>query len=222
MRMPFFSPGSCQLTFSEVSRISVKLRCPTGPGTVPQKGPPPHPTSLRARKRSLSARQRTLCPRLPGMVGDKTRTALCLERPAWLSGGGRNGGAGCRGCVLLTIFVGAHQLGGAARPIPGSGEAEHGGEVLGELLQARHKAHVDAVLKIGPSRHHGNLLFLLRLPGDQLGGRGQPFRQGREDIPREAEGSPMGWASYRAPCRVLSMSHLSLDPHGDPAREVFY
>lgn len=54
------------------------------------------------------------------------------------------------------------------------------------------------------------------------GGKGQPFRQGREDIPREAKGSPTGWASYRAPCRVLSMSHLSLDPHGDPAREVFY
>lgn len=46
VRMPFFSPGSCQLTFSEVSRISLKLRCPTGPGTVPQKDP--HPTQCQS------------------------------------------------------------------------------------------------------------------------------------------------------------------------------
>lgn len=45
VRMPFFSPGSCQLTFSEVSRISVKLRCPTGPGTVPKRVPHPHNAS---------------------------------------------------------------------------------------------------------------------------------------------------------------------------------
>lgn len=31
---PFFSCGSCQLTLSDVSRISVKLRCPTAPGAV--------------------------------------------------------------------------------------------------------------------------------------------------------------------------------------------
>ena len=33
VRTPFFSLGSLQLTLSEVSRISVKLRCPTAPGT---------------------------------------------------------------------------------------------------------------------------------------------------------------------------------------------
>lgn len=33
VRTPFFSRGSCQLTFRDVSRISLKLRCPTGPGT---------------------------------------------------------------------------------------------------------------------------------------------------------------------------------------------
>lgn len=32
--MPFFSSGSCQLTLSDVSRISVKLRCPTAPGST--------------------------------------------------------------------------------------------------------------------------------------------------------------------------------------------
>lgn len=31
--IPFFSTGSSQLTRRDVSRISVKLRCPTGPGT---------------------------------------------------------------------------------------------------------------------------------------------------------------------------------------------
>lgn len=31
--IPFFSTGSSQLTRSDVSRISVKLRRPTGPGT---------------------------------------------------------------------------------------------------------------------------------------------------------------------------------------------
>lgn len=32
VRTPFFSPGSLQLTLSEVSKISVKLRWPTAPG----------------------------------------------------------------------------------------------------------------------------------------------------------------------------------------------
>lgn len=36
--MPFFSTGSCQLTLSDVSRISMKLRCPTAPGSGKQKG----------------------------------------------------------------------------------------------------------------------------------------------------------------------------------------
>ena len=31
--MPFFSRGSCQLTLRDVSRISVKLRWPTAPGS---------------------------------------------------------------------------------------------------------------------------------------------------------------------------------------------
>lgn len=35
--MPFFSTGSCQLTLRDVSRISVKLRCPTAPGSGNQK-----------------------------------------------------------------------------------------------------------------------------------------------------------------------------------------
>lgn len=34
VRMPFFSCGSFQLTLRDVSRISVKLRWPTGPGAV--------------------------------------------------------------------------------------------------------------------------------------------------------------------------------------------
>lgn len=35
--MPFFSRGSCQLTLRDVSRISVKLRCPTAPGSSNEK-----------------------------------------------------------------------------------------------------------------------------------------------------------------------------------------
>lgn len=34
VRTPFFSPGSLQLTLSDVSRISVKLKWPTAPGAA--------------------------------------------------------------------------------------------------------------------------------------------------------------------------------------------
>lgn len=102
-------------------------------------------------------------------------------------------GAGVR--ALPTVLVGARQLRGAARPVTGGGEAQHRGEVLSELLQARHKAHVDAVLKVGPGGHHGNLLFLLWLPGHQLR-RGQPLKQGgSEHAPAEAQRFPTGWAN---------------------------
>lgn len=161
VRMPFFSPGSCQLTFSEVSRISLKLRCPTGPGTVPPKGPPPRPMPVRARERAPWARQ-PMMPPGGGRPSPEDKTRAVLSGP-WVGGGRWSGD-----WVPPTILVGAHQLGGAAGPVPGGGEAQHRGEVLGELLQAGHEAHMDAVLKVGPGRHHGNLLFLLWLPGDQL------------------------------------------------------
>lgn len=103
-----------------------------------------------------------------------------------------------RGGVVPTILMGAHQLGGAPRPVAGSGEAENGGEVLGELLQARHETHVDAVLEVGPGSHHGNLLFLLWLPSNQLG-RDQQLRQGSKNVPEEAEGSPVVQADGQSP-----------------------
>lgn len=114
-----------------------------------------------------------------------------------MGGEGRRDG---RGWVVPTILMGAHQLGGASRPVAGSGEAKHGGEVLSELLQARHEAHMDTVLKVGPGSHHGNLLFLLWLPGNQLG-RGQQFRQGSKNVPEEAERSPTGWANRQRESR---------------------
>lgn len=71
-----------------------------------------------------------------------------------------------------TVLVGSHQLGRAARAIPGRGEAQHRGEVLGELAQPRHVAHVDAVLEVGPHRHHRGLVLVLRLPRDELREKG--------------------------------------------------
>lgn len=97
-----------------------------------------------------------------------------------------------QGRAVPTVLMGAHQLGGAARPVPRGGETQHRGEVVGELLQAGHEAHVDRVLKVGSGRHHGNLFLLFRLPGDQLR-RGQQFRQSSQNVPEEARCSPTGW-----------------------------
>lgn len=72
------------------------------------------------------------------------------------------------GVKTPTVLMGAHQLGAASRPISWCGEAEHRCEVLCEFFQTRHEAHMDAVLKVGPGSHHGNLLFLGWLPGNQL------------------------------------------------------
>lgn len=147
--MPFFSPGSCQLTFSEVSRMSLKLRCPTGPGTVPKSVPHP-PVPIRVRTWPPSARW-LLCSR---MLRDVPR--------AWV------GGWVEPRPMTPTVLMGAHQLGAASGPISRRGEAQHRCEVLCEFFQAGHEAHVDAVLKVGPGSHHGNLLFLGWLPGNQL------------------------------------------------------
>lgn len=68
----------------------------------------------------------------------------------------------------LTVLVRPGGSGGAAGAIPRRGEAQHGGVVLGELLQTRHVAHVDAVLEIGPHYHHGNVFVFARLPGEKL------------------------------------------------------
>lgn len=184
VRIPFLSPGSCQLTFSEVSRTSLKLRCPTGPGTAPREGPPPHPRPVRASERPPSAGGPAGSRGTPGW---KTRAGLPCAwsvQPGPWAGGRMQGvrGRGSRDRGLPTILMGAHQLRGAAGPIPGGGEAQHRGEVLRELLQAGHEAHVNAVLKVGPGGHHGNLLFLLRLPGDELQ-RGQALEQGGKNGP---------------------------------------
>ena len=148
---------------------------------------------IRSRQRPLSSRRPVVLQGRPRM-GNKGGIPLCLERSAWLLGRGVVGGRDSRGWAVPTVLMGAHQLGGAPRPISGSGETQHRGEILGELLQARHEAHVDAVLKVGPGSHHGNLFFLLRLPGNQLG-RGRQFRQGSKNVPEEAEHSPTVWAN---------------------------
>lgn len=143
-------------------------------------------------------------------IEDKAGIPPDLERSAWFSGRGvaADGGRDGRGGVVPTILMGAHQLGGAPRPVAGSGEAENGGEVLGELLQARHETHVDAVLEVGPGSHHGNLLFLLRLPSNQLG-RDQQLRQGSKNVPEEAEGPPVVRADGQSPASSGSLK-LSL------------
>lgn len=74
----------------------------------------------------------------------------------------------------LTVLVRAGGSGGAARAVPGGGEAQHRGEVLRELPQTRHVAHVDAVLEVGPHDHHGNVFVSVGLPGEELG-------EGREE-----------------------------------------
>lgn len=68
----------------------------------------------------------------------------------------------------LTILVRPGGSGGAAGAVPRRGEAQHRGVVLGELLQTRHIAHMDAVLEIRPHYHHGNIVVSARLPGEKL------------------------------------------------------
>lgn len=68
----------------------------------------------------------------------------------------------------LTVLVRPGGSGGAAGAVPRRGEAQHRGVVLGELLQARHVAHVDAVLEVGPHDHRGNVAVSPRLPGEEL------------------------------------------------------
>lgn len=64
--------------------------------------------------------------------------------------------------------MGARPLGWAAGSVPWRGEAEHGGGVLGELLQARDVAHVHAVLEVGPHRYHADIVLVARLPCQEL------------------------------------------------------
>lgn len=68
----------------------------------------------------------------------------------------------------LTVFMRPHSSGRAAGAVAGRREAQHRGVILGELLQTRHVAHVDAVLEVWSHCHHGNLLLFTRLPGEQL------------------------------------------------------
>lgn len=81
--------------------------------------------------------------------------------------------------------MGAHQLGAASGPISRRGEAQHRGEVLCEFFQTGHEAYVDAVLKVGPGSHHGNLLFLSWLPGNQL-------RRNQKNVLEKVKRPPIG------------------------------
>lgn len=75
---------------------------------------------------------------------------------------------GCLSDEELTVLVRPGGSGGAVRAVPRRGEAQHRRVVLGELLQTRHVAHVDAVLEIRPHYHHGNVFVFARLPGEKL------------------------------------------------------
>lgn len=130
------------------------------------------------------------CPKTPRLSTHMQEPSAPTEPPRGASGEGappwtglpgarqRDGAGGWAGSIPWesepprTVLVGAHQLGGAARAVPGRGEAQHRGEVLGELAQPRHVAHVDAVLEVGPHRDHRGLVLVLRLPGDELRERG--------------------------------------------------
>lgn len=68
----------------------------------------------------------------------------------------------------LTVLVRPGGSGGAAGAVARRGEAQHGRVVLGELLQTRHVAHVDAVLEVRPHYHHGKVFVFARLPGEKL------------------------------------------------------
>ena len=60
------------------------------------------------------------------------------------------------------------RFGRAAGAVTRRGETQHGGVILGELLQTCHVSHVDAVLEVRPHRHHGNVVVFATLPGEQL------------------------------------------------------
>lgn len=186
VRMPFFSSGSCQLTFRDVSRMSLKLRCPTGPGTAqrhpgsarsptPEGRSPRHPRDPHRERawRGLplpGASRGSAAPCFHIPTGNTSGTESPISGLLPPSPGAAGGQSPSRGNAEppRTVLVGAHQLGGAARAVPRRGEAQHRGEVLGEFPQPGHVAHVDAVLEIGPHRHHRRLFLVLRLPGDEL------------------------------------------------------
>jgi hypothetical protein len=94
------------------------------------------------------------------------------------------------GVKAPTVLVCAHQLGAAPRPVSRCGEAEDRGKVLCEFFQAGHEAHMDAVLKVGSGGHHGNLLFLGWLPGNQL-------RRNQKDVLGKMKLSTTGQANGR-------------------------
>lgn len=73
----------------------------------------------------------------------------------------------------LTVLVRPQSFGRAAGAVAGRREAQHGGEILGELLQARHVSHVDAVLEVRSHCHHSDVVIRARLPGEQLQRRGK-------------------------------------------------
>lgn len=68
----------------------------------------------------------------------------------------------------LTVLLRPQRSGRAAGAVTGRGETQHGGVILGELLQTRQVSHVDAVLEVRPHRHHGNVVVSAAFPGEQL------------------------------------------------------
>lgn len=135
-----FLPADLQRSVQDVIEAQVSHRS----RHCSQKGPPTHQSPLESEHDH--SMQHGCC--VPGYPGTPQRSGSGVKAP--------------------TVLMGAHQLGAASRPISRCGEAEYRCEVLCEFFQAGHEAHMDAVLKVGPGSHHGNLLFLGWLPGNQL------------------------------------------------------
>lgn len=68
----------------------------------------------------------------------------------------------------LTVLMSLQSPRWAAGAVSRCSEAQHRGEILGELLQACHVSHMDAVLEVRSYCYHGNVLFFARFPGQQL------------------------------------------------------
>lgn len=62
----------------------------------------------------------------------------------------------------------AYPLGHTAGAVSWSGEAKHRCVVLGELLQTRHVAHVDAVLEVRAHGDHGDFVAAAGFPRQEL------------------------------------------------------
>lgn len=64
--------------------------------------------------------------------------------------------------------MGAYALRSAARTISWRSEAQHAGEVLGELFQSGNVTYMNAVLKIRSHSNQGNIFLVAWFPCQQL------------------------------------------------------